>query len=380
MKSIGWIVLMSLVLGESDRRVQAQDASPPAPVAPAPPVVPAPPGAPAPPAPPKTTPAERALIAKLKTRATEWFTARKGLVLRCPTCDGSGSTSYLAGGRAVRRPCGSCGGDGKKLSTVQGRKVFYDLRTPQWRLRETAQQEADAEYRAQAAKLRVASWRIDRAELVGEKHGIVYTYEGKDSVARPTRWVLASEGTKPLQWFVWMAVSDEPWPGDVADAPGAQGPAPMGSDAGDGVLPVGEPTLEDLPELQGILLDGLLERTATTYRTKERKKAGRTLVLRLEMRDVPVERVMRQTVRTDSITFVRAIFPAMPADWDAIHLVYTTLWQDRFGERKRMPFANVSLTAETFGRMRWGNLTEDAAWELFSTKEEAFDGWSILVR
>lgn len=325
----------------------------------------APPSTPASPA--KPTAEERAQIGKLRLRASQWLNARKELIQRCATCDGSGFVVYFAGGGAKRHQCGACSGTGWKLSDTSGRIVFYDIRSPMWRVRPNARSEANAEYLANGPSLHLASWRIERIQLAGLAHGTVYVVEGKDSVARATRWVLVAEERKSPQWYLWTDGVDPAWPTESKN-PELDIPGPDTTQ------------VEPLTEEQSVKVDEAMQGLTTFYCLHDRRRAGRVLILTLDPSDVPVERTLQAQLESESIAIIRAVVPVLKDDFDLVRLDFLAIWQDRFGERRKFPTWTVSMDSSTFARVRWGNLDQEAAFALFTVSKSAQPGATLVTR
>lgn len=319
----------------------------------------------APPTKPAAAPTaeQRALADKLRTRVTEWCNARKQLSQAvCDTCRGWGQVQEKMG-RIVT--CPTC--DGRKVAIRRAafRKVAYEMKSPAWRsqdrARELAGEAYDAANRSSTASGFLRSFRIDRVELVGAEHGIAWVFEGTDTVARESRWVLSIEpSTKTAAWFIYDASVDGPWPPD-APPPSAEETPP-----------------EPLPQLLDILVQSAMKGFSGAHTPDSRARVGRRLVLRLRHAGPPDARVLRAEVRDDAIALFRMLFERMKSDWDAIQLEFTALWQDRFGAREWRPVWVVSLDADTYRRIHFQNLDADATFALFDAAPKSHDGWKLL--
>lgn len=313
---------------------------------------------------------EAKALTALKRRVGEWMAARRGLLDECPNCNGSGRITSVVGPRAVARTCGRCEGAGKAFSKVLGRKLLYDLRSPAWRLRPNAQAEADAEFKAlriaDGARLCPKSWTWERGELVDADHAIAYVFEGADSVARPSQWILATDPrTKAATWFLWMEVADGRWP-DPTTGPAGNPAAP----------PAGEP----IPQLQDILVEGALRKAPLQFTVTKREHAATVLRLALALPDVPPASRIDGMVVTDAIAVVRAVWPALKSDWTDVRLTFDAPHQDRFGERKPLTLWTVSMAYATFERIHWDNLSDGDAFALFQATREEHEGWTPVTR
>lgn len=330
-KGIGALVVLALI---SPMSARAEDAPPPAPA-------------------PK--PAERLLIERLKDRALEWMNARRQMLITCPTCDGYGATRW-------QRPCGSCGGSGRKYAKDSGRKVFHDMRSPAWRARASAKDEAGQEFGAlkigDAATVSPKSWRWVSGELVDDTHGLSVIVEGSGTAVTTRRWVLATENGRAT-WFLWTEVADGPWPAGRA--------APE------------EPAPEPLPKPLELELTAALHKTPATYRPRRMEQAAGVLVLTLAPPDGP-KRPTDATIVTDAIAYARAVLGGFPSQWTAVRLRFLARFQDRFGERSDLPVWRAGMDAETYRKVRWENLTETQAWDLFDRAPEQHDGWTLIGR
>lgn len=302
-------------------------------------------------------PSEKDLLAKLKSRVTDWGNTRASLVTTCGVCSGSGRTDYFAGARIIPRTCSKCGGDGKSYSVNGGRKLLYEMRSPTWRKRPSAKDEAGAAFKqwkiSEAAAVAPRSWRLDRLELVTKRHAIAWTFAGSDSTSSALFWIWDEN-----QWWIWTEVADGPWP----TAPEA------GPDA------VKES--ESLGKLEGIVVMSAVEKALAVAKLASKGKIGTTLILTLDYGEADRE-VLGQAA-TDAMALTRSIYAAMPTEWTEVRMVFTGLWQDRFGARERGPFATTSIAAETFRKIRWENLSAAQAFELYQTRVERREGWELL--
>lgn len=297
------------------------------------------PVAPAPAAAAPLTKEQTDSLARLKVRVAEWMSTRGRLV-------------HIEGG--VRSFDGNV-----------GRKVLYEMRSPTWRKRDTSRDEATAEFRtwrlADAWKIAPRKFKYTRGELVDARHALAFVIEGLDNVARTSRWVLDAEDGKKPDWFLWMEAGDGPWP-TSNQAPAA---APNEGDC------------DEVPEIQGLAIDALLEKSGMKAKVDGKSRCGRTLVIALTYREDATG--VESLVEGDAIAAFRAVFGSQAQEWDRIRLEFQGMWQDRFGEREQSVWWTVGLDSETFAKIRWANLTPAQAFALFDSKREsAREGWALV--
>lgn len=306
----------------------------------------------------------KVLLDRLKSRATEWMNARKSLVVQCWNCEGTGSVRQLSGGRVVRSTCSGCKGAGKRYSKELGRKVLYEMRSPAWRARPTAQDEAGQNFASwklsDSALVAPTTWRWDHAELVDDTHGLVFAFEGEDPTAKSSRWILVTDAGRSSSWYLWTEEPDGAWP-----EPGTLADTKFGP----------------IPKLRSLALEAAIEKVTAANRPAEKGESERVLRLVLAPPEkAPPEASSTDVVRRDAIAYVRGIWGAMPTDYATIQMTFMATWQDRFGEREQRPAWQVSMDWVTFSRIRWENLTDEQAFALFVVKQEKHDGWRIVRR
>lgn len=340
-----WIVLLvAMAIGSAASHARPQDA---------------------PAAKPAPTAEAVALTNRLRARVVEWCDARKLLTQAvCETCRGWGRVEEKTG-RIVT--CPTC--DGRKLSLRRApfRKVAYDMKSPAWRSQSRAKEVAgeayDAANRSSTAPGFLRSYRIDRVELLDATHGVAWVFEGTDTVPRDSRWLVAIEpATKAATWFLYDEATDGEWPREPAPA----------------VAPPVPP--EPLPQLLGIAVQAALETFAGAHVPDARSREGRRLVLALRHRGAPAPARIATEVRADAVVLMRTIFRRMPDDWDAVRLEFTALWQDKFGAREWRPTWVVALDAETYRRIHFDNLDEQAVFALFDAKPVEHEGWRLVEK
>lgn len=319
-----------------------------------------------PPAPPAQTAEQKAAIARIRTRVGEWATARAGLVIECFACMGRGYHVAIIGGSTVRTECSRCAGAAKTLSPDVGRKLLYDMRTPAWRLRETSRDDAGNEFKswrlADGWKLGPKAWRIAFVDLIDPAHAVVGVVDGKDSVARDWRWVLAADPmTKRTDWYLWTEGADGPWPERAAGVP----PAAPG---------VGAPPA---PPLQRDAINAAIEKVGPTASVVSAGVEGGALFVTLDY--ALNQKGLDEATQRDSIGIMRALF-AMPDGWTSVRLTYRAWWQDRFGAREAAPVWVVSLDGPTARKIHWQNLSPGESWALLSSTREDREGWNLLAR
>ena len=128
--------------------------------------------------------------------------------------------------------CPKCDGFKMHVDKDVYRRLFYDMRSPEFRMQEEIRAKVTAEYvkakEGHPFPVVIKRYKVAKIEVVDATHGIVYVEKNKDSVARPQEWVWSKEPGKSSTWFLYDAQADGAWPSpeDVAPEPPTPEPAP----------------------------------------------------------------------------------------------------------------------------------------------------------
>ena len=326
------------------------------------------PPAAAPAAPPvkPLTPDERRCVDELKLRVGDWGEARREWIIPCPNCNGTGKIQRMTGRRLVSFPCSKCEGKGRTPSERLGKKLYYDLKSPEWRRRTEAVADAErlraAEGAAAVERKGTRSWRIDRIELVDATHALAWLFLDGASVSTPMRWYRSFDSDpKAAKWYLYTEETDGAWP--------------------DAKAPVAEPGAapEPLAKLQRIVLDGLVEKAAPRQPLAEAGQSGTVLYATFDHRDVPTATDVESWPVLDSSALFRAIFDGMP-EWTEIRLIFRSIHQEKFGARETKPFRIVSLARPVYLKIHFQHLAAEEAFALFRVESPVHEGWRQLTR
>jgi len=306
-------------------------------------------------------PTDAAAVAKARTasltaRLREWCEARKRLVrVDCPKCRGWGRVEDRSGRIAT---CPRCDGAKLMLGTDAYRKVHYDFKSPAFRGRDGATDEANAAYTAANGAGRAPgflnAYRIDRLELVGVNGGSAWVFEGTDSVSRESRWLWLPEATtKKPQWFVYSLETDGDWPPPDPAPPIPEGP-----------LPKREPITAD--ELK-LLRQGVADAHLPHHVESGRREDGQVVVAAFDgaaadagALDAGIDRAV--------FALTREAFAALP-DAKAVRVEFLARWRDRFGSVTKRPYRTSSIARGHFERIVPGRLAPAELLALFDLRE-----------
>ena len=194
-------------------------------------------------------PERKRRLRELRKQANRWHAHRKRFPTTCHHCHGRGTvlvlrarlpqpTSYeerLDAARANKRKsrlggwvpikCPTCKGQKKYVSEKSYMKIYYEMRSPAFRLRKGSRDEVAALLeKARTTELprriRYASYK--KGELVDPDHAIAwYRFDG-DPTWRPTRWIWRADGGRKSTWYAYHSEVDGPWPGESEAPPLAE--------------------------------------------------------------------------------------------------------------------------------------------------------------
>lgn len=302
----------------------------------------------------------RAMEQRLKARAETWWRGRDRLVRNCPQCQGVGQVRW--GRRIVQ--CPKCDGRKKIVDADTWRLLFYEMRSPAWRLRDTARDEATRAYKSASDGQRPADidrWKIDRTELVGERHGRVWVLEDRDTTARPQDWILAEEGGKADWWLLDPAVDGAfPIGSQVSSRP-EDGVAASPFDLVSTSVPSPEEGADVAAALAGVNIPWDLAETGAS---------GNTLILALQPKKGVKGSDARNAVPGSAVAAVRALL-AGPSRWKGVLLHFRTPFRDRLGRVEALPYFSGYLDRETFGQVVWANLSEEERPRVLAWRQHA---------
>jgi hypothetical protein len=305
---------------------------------------------------PKPAPEEAARLKRLKARAETWWNARKGLVKTCDRCGGVGRIRW---GRQIRE-CPECDGRKRKVPADVYRKLYYDMRSPAFRLQDGIQARVEDEYKVANGgqwPMDVDRFKITEQSLVDATHGVVLVIENKDTVARPQRWVWADEKEDKGEWWLWDETADGPWPAQKAEAISLAPPEPLTDEEG---------------RFTRECLDGV----GLQHTIADMKKRGTTLVLSLEVGSVPGGTALGDVAIQDLRGSAKAVLK--PAQrWEAVEWSLLAKWRDAYGQVEAKPYMTAVLTKAAFDKIRWENLEPHEQLALFAPKYPEYPGWKI---
>jgi hypothetical protein len=306
---------------------------------------------------PQAPASEKARAEALKVVVQAWAKTRENLVGICPTCNGSG-VQYR--GRFVRGECPSCKGKKIYIGPSQWQRLNYDLYTPARRLKMRVEDVKKAREAEDPVAVRLKSWRFDRVELVGANLGRAYVFEGKDTVARESRWVEAVDpSTKKTGWFLFSEETDGPWMESPAVAPAVSR----------GDVPKGEPlSSEDLLAVRGKV--ALVE---TKLSLEDATRETGTLVLTFYNPKATDATALELDTAVSVVPLTTAGFEVMK-DAPAVRLVVLARWRDKFGEVRKRPFRTSEIARDTFGKIHFERLAREEALSHFTMASPTYEG------
>lgn len=313
-------------------------------------------------------------LRSLKSRAGEYLQARKGLVKRCQTCNGSGRRYKITPGTGGTKhrtvDCGTCNGHGSLLSLKHYMKLEYHLKSPAFRMKPRAFRQVESRYKnatRSAPPPRIMRTATKGAVLHGDDHGITLVRENAEKEYRPLLWIWAVEpGKKTGGWYLYDESVDGPWP-DAADLVETEMEEETESFGTCG----GEPLEAD----EILQLEKALKPIALTFAVTEEARKDDVLMLLLEP-GTGASKNLRDAVTSDSIALVRALWGAFP-QLDAIHLHYVATFKDRFGNLEKKPYVFAQMDGVTFKKINWTTLEEAEVFRLFQADWKHHSGWKV---
>ena len=288
----------------------------------------------------------------LKARVVEWYEARKGLLReKCPRCAGFG------GGPTTNQRwvnCPRCEGRKSVLATKAYRKLFFDMRSPAWRARATAQDEATAAYlRADRADVPprefIAKYQVDRVEVDGAG-GTAWALENDDPLAHESHWIWARDPkTNKDDWWVHTPETDGAWPPALAAA--EEGLALESADA------------VAVRQRVGLAVKKHDVRAATRVRD--------VLLVGLYDKKAADETTLREGGEEDAIAATRAAFEAVP--WaSALRVDLVARFRDKFGKVRLRPYRRLVITRAEFEKIHLDNLKRDEVIAIYGASDLAY--------
>jgi hypothetical protein len=298
----------------------------------------APPPAPAAPAP---SPDVVARTNALKTRATEWLTARTKLRRElCYKCRGFGVVVDNATRQRVS--CPTCMGNKTLIPKDPYRIVNYEMRSVAWRRRPTAQDEANEGWkvvRLQAtAPGYLVKYRFDRVELLGAAGGRVWVFEGTDSVSRESNWIVVGDPTKSASWSLHSPLTDGPWP-------------PVGT------VEAGAPETPLAPEAYDALR-AKLGLADVRHGVVAAAMADSVLVLRVSCPKARSTADLDAAVAADVRSLVEKSMEAVPSA-SSVRIVFMARWRDDLGSVEQAPYKIAQIARDKFEKIHFERLEGD---------------------
>jgi hypothetical protein len=312
--------------------------------------------------------AEEAAKAKARSRqdalqgvVDAWLETRKGLVDPCSSCGGRG---VILRGRFTRTTCTSCNGKKLYIWPKRWQRLRYDLLTPAKRLTlkladvEAEREKADPES-PDTGYLKYA--RRQRVELVGDRFGRAYAFEGRDTVNRESRWVeVVDPASKRATWFLFSEDTDGPWEETVTPPPEAVPPATV-------------PKVETLKPDETTAIRGKVALVDTKLSFAEGSRDGGTLVLVFAHPNASDASTLVRDFDASLVALATAAFE-VAKDASAIRLVVLARWRDKFGEVHKRPFRTAEISREVFGRLRFDRLERAEALSHFGLASPTHEG------
>lgn len=336
MRAVG-VVLISLALLGGDRSAGAEGP------------------ASTPPGPPAVDLAARTRA--LEERAKAWWSDRRKLVGSCPQCIGSGKVRW----RRQWMDCPKCDGRKRYVPPDVYRRLFYEVRSPAFRLMDGIRDKVEAAYKeanGSAWPMDVNRFRIERVVLVDPTRGEAWVAENDDTTARPQRWIWAEEKGKG-SWWLWDEGADGAWPSAASAAPAAEAAgAPL--------------SLMESADLEAAFkgLSTLGHTLAGAART------GSTLLLTLDTKPVGGGIDLNARATPDLRSIGKALWSG-PSPWSEIRWTFRARYRDRFGGVEPRAYLTARILRADFERIRWENLTPEEQLALFAPENPAHEGWTL---
>ena len=319
---------------------------------------------------------ERKLREDLRQRVREWGDAWKQLIIRCSTCEGRGSTRVVMGGRMLTRPCSYCDQTGRKVSDTAARKVFYDLRTPEWRSSAGSLQalgDSTEEFRKGADRKPVlTTYRLDRIDLIDATHAWTYVYFDGDSVPRSVAWVRSVEPGKGIEkWYLYMEATDGAWPQPLGSTV-----VPEGQDLPTAAAPGPPAKPEALSAEETAEIQSLVAKIGPYFRPSGYGKVAETLYITLDHEQYTRGEVLRAQLTDDAIQVVRRVY-GETRRWSGLRLEFRSQWQSPMGARELRSLAMVGMTRSVHDGIHFQNLRTDEVFALFEVEWRTHEGWKL---
>ena len=300
-----------------------------------------------------------ARLTALRGVVDAWLETRKGLVDPCSRCRGTG---VLVRGRFDRVTCPSCKGTKLYIWPKRWQRLRYDVLSPAKRATlkvpeiEAERDKADPNS-PDTGYLRYA--RFQRAELVGDRFGRSWAFEGRDTLVRETRWVEAVDpGTQKPAWFLFSEDVDGPW--DETATPAKPAPAE----------PAKPETLKS-DELAAVRAKVALCETRLSLEDAVRE--GGTLVLTLSLPKAGDEPALRREADASVVPLTAAALE-VAKDATAVRLVVVARWRDTFGEVRKRPYRTAEITRDTWSKIHFDRLQREEALSHFGVASPTYDG------
>lgn len=320
--------------------------------------------------PPLDEKARKKRLSKLRSAGGKWITHRKRFPSRCPQCKGAGKITSQKGMRKIRIKCPQCDGNRAWVSRKDYKKIYYDMRSPAFRMAPDIQDRLNDQYRlAKAGKpwpTMIKRYRIRKWEMVGDRHGIVWFLYNASRTPTATYWVWVPKGThgsKRDEWCVYDSRYDGPWPQDEDEL------SPSGSSEA--------ASWEAVSPMQGKSLRAAVSAARLTWRAAEYGQRSGTLLVQLkpwaDLKDrLPIERVAEDAVRLH-----HAIYNGSTG-WDTAVAEWRVRWRD---VNNRIVFKTAwttKLTRTAFESGGWKEKTAVERLRMLDWEVHSHDGWRLL--
>jgi len=286
----------------------------------------------------------------LRAAAGKYITHRQRFPSRCPACRGTGKQARRKGRSIVRVECKQCVGQGTWLSKDDYREVYYDMRTPAFRMlpgiKDVLGKQYDQARRGHPWPSLIRRYRIAEWELVDPTHGIAWFQFNGSKVPTATYWIFApDEDGRRSEWFLYDARGDGPWPSIDENA------APAGG-GGSGIDP--DVWLPLSPEA-GRALRTVLGQARVTFRVMDALERDGVLRLVLEPGLDPEDRHPFERIQTDSVRLSRAAL-ADGTPWQRVEAEWRDQWRDAYGRVALRPRWVSALDRAKRASVPWDSL------------------------
>ena len=196
---------------------------------------------------------------RIAGKLRRWQTARKGLVFRCSSCQGSGRVRRVRGRRVFSGPCPTCKDTGGCISKDRFLLVFWELRSPHYRSAKERLTELESHYNRARANPREA---IDFLEQITKWSRKSIDVKGNYAIVTYTEKHEKIEHEEKVVWIQvdgkWWLAHDEidaefarhEYPEPDADATRTEKPAKKPAPAKPGAKPAADPPKADPPAKQ----------------------------------------------------------------------------------------------------------------------------------